>query len=267
MSYEDFKKVIRLIKKSVIEVALFNYGEPLINPDIVKMIKFAKSNEVKIVSVYSNGLLLNKKLSQKLIKSGLDNITVSIDGASNETYKKYRVGGSLDLILKNIKDFVEVKKSMKAKKLVLEVQFVVMKHNEHEIEKFSEICKGIGVDEVVFKTFNAYMGGYEDRKVNLKFLPKNIKYSRYKTSAARNISDSYKLNGCAWPWENLVVSANGGICLCCHDYNSEYHLGNILKDDNWWDTEGRRKIQDDIINGKNKIGMCRHCSIPGNISD
>ncbi|MFA5961932.1 MAG: radical SAM/SPASM domain-containing protein [Parcubacteria group bacterium] len=265
MSLDDFKKIIKLIKKSVIEIALFNYGEPLINPDIAKMVKLAKVSGIKMVSIYSNGLLLNKKLSRKLINSGLDNITISIDGASNDTYKKYRVGGDLNLILKNIKDFIAVKKDMGAKKPALEVQFVVMKHNEHEIEKFSEICKNIGVDEVVFKTFNAYMGGYEDRKINLKFIPKNINYSRYKTASAKEVSSQYALSRCAWPWENLVVSANGDICLCCHDYNSDYKLGNILKDDNWWDTEGRRKIQDNIIKGKNNINMCKHCSIPGNI--
>lgn len=271
MSFGDFKKIIKLVNNSVREISLFNYGEPLTNSDIAKMIRFAKNNGINNIKLHSNGLLLNKKLSRELIKSGLDEISISIDGASNKTYKKYRIGGDLNILLKNTKDFIELKKNMNIKKPVVVAQFIIMKHNQGEIEKFSEICKNIGVDKIIYKTFNAYMSGYEDRKINLKFVPTNIKYSRYKTAKAKGISDYYKLNHCMWPWENLVVNANGDIALCCHDYNADYQLGNILRDDNWWNTENRKKIQNSIIRRNNKINMCKHCAIgipylnPGNI--
>lgn len=267
MSYNDFKKIIKLVNRSVKEISLFNFGEPLLNPHIIKMIKFAKDNGIKIINLHSNGLLLNKELSQGLIESGLDNISVSIDGVSNETYTKYRVGGDLNKLLKNIREFVGIKKDMGVKKPIIEAQLVIMKHNENEIDKFSEICKDIGVDRVVYKTFNADMSGYEDRNTNSKFIPTNIKYSRYKTTKAKEIDNCYKLDHCMWPWENLVVNANGDIALCCNDYNADYKLGNILKDDNWWDIENRRKLQNDMIRDKSKIKICKHCSMPGNIKE
>ncbi len=262
MSYDNFKKIIRLINDSVREIALFNYGEPLMNPDIAKMVKFAKDNKIETVGFHSNGLLLNKEVSKKLIKSGLDYINISIDGASNETYKKYRSGGDLNVLLKNIKDLTELKKNMRAKKPVVVAQFIVMKHNENEMDKFSDICKNIGVDKTIFKTFNAYMSGYEDRKVNLKFVPTSTKNTRYKTTKAKEISDNYTINHCMWPWENLLVNANGDIGLCFHDYNADFNLGNILRDNNWWNTENRKKILKSMLNGTNKIKICRHCSVP-----
>lgn len=265
MSYDDFKKIIQLINKSVKEVSLFNFGEPLLNPHITKMIKFAKDSGIKVVNLHSNGLLLNKVLSKGLIESGLDHISVSIDGVSNKTYTKYRVGGNLNKLLKNIREFVAIKKDMNAKNPIIEAQFVIMKHNEDEVDKFSEICKDIGVDRIIYKTFNADMSGYEDRKVNSKFLPKNINYSRYKTIQAEEISDRYKLNYCAWPWENIVINANGDIALCCNDYNADYNLGNILKNNNWWNVDNRKQIQNNIIEDKNKIKICRHCSMPGSL--
>lgn len=265
MSYGNFKKIIKLINSTVREVALFNYGEPLLNPEIAKMIKFAKANKIETIGFHSNGLLLNKKMSRELVKSGLDYINISIDGASNDTYKKYRAGGNLDILLKNIKELVNIRKSLGVKNPTVIAQFVVMKHNQHEIDKFSEICNNIGVDEVVFKTFNAYMSGYEDRERNLKFVPTNTGYTRYKTTKAKEVSSGYKLNRCTWPWENLLVNANGDIALCYHDYNADYNLGNILRDRNWWDNENRRRILNDMANGKGKIKMCKHCSVPGSI--
>jgi len=259
MSFEDFKFIIDKIKISVEELSLFNYGEPLLNPSIVKMIKYAKKNGMKIINLHSNGLLLEKRLAEKLVKSGIDYISFSIDGASKETYQKYRIGGDLNTVVKNVSYFIDLKKRLKSKKPVIGIQFIVMKHNQYEIKKFIKIWKDIGADEVIVKTFNAYMSGYEDRKSNLKYLPKNSNYTRYKTFEAKEISDIYKSDHCMWAWENLVINSNGDIALCCHDFNADTGLGNILKDNNWWDNENRRKLQARIKNKKN--ALCKHCNI------
>ena len=259
MSFGDFKLIVDKIKISVRELSLFNYGEPLLNLEIIKMIKYAKKNGIKIVNIHTNGLMLNKKLSKQLVGCGLDYISFSIDGASEETYKKYRVGGDFNKLIKNISEFIEIKKDLKSKKPFIEAQFVVMKHNQHEVGDFSRMFKKIGVNKIVLKTFNAYMSGYEDRKKNIKYLPTDINYSRYKTAEAKELFDSYKSSHCVWAWENVVINANGGIALCCHDYNADLNLGNILHDENWWDNSNRIKIQARILNKKNVL--CKHCNI------
>jgi len=259
MTFENFKFIIDKIKISVNELSLFNYGEPLLNPDIAKMIKYAKKSGMKTVNIHTNGLMLNKKLAKQLIESGLDYINFSIDGASEETYKQYRIGGDFNKVVKNITEFVDIKRSLNSKKPFIEAQFLVMKHNQHEIDEFGRMFKKIGVNKIVLKTFNAYMSGYEDRKKNLKYLPTNVNYSRYKTTEAKELFDFYKSSHCVWAWENVVINSNGDIALCCHDYNADLGLGNIFKDKNWWNNENRRKIQDKIKNNKN--AFCKHCNI------
>lgn len=258
MSFADFKFIVDKIKISVEELSLFNYGEPLLNPDIIKMIKYAKKVGVKTVNLHSNGLALGKKLAKELVNSGIDYVSFSIDGASNETYQQYRIGGDLNVVFENVSYFISLKKKAKLKKPVVGVQFIVMKHNQHEIEKFIKIWHGIGADEVNIKTFNAYMSGYEDRKNNLKYLPKNSEYSRYQAEDAKEIADIYKTEYCMWAWENLIINSNGDISLCCHDYNADLNLGNI-KDNNWWDNEGRRELQAKIKDKKN--ALCKHCNV------
>jgi len=259
MSLEDFKSIIDKIKISVNELSLFNYGEPLLNPELVNMIKYAKKGGIKIINIHTNGLLLNKRLAQKLVKSGIDFVNFSVDGASNETYQKYRVGGDLNVVVKNVSYFLKIRKKFKLKKPFVSMQFIVMKHNQHEIKEFTKIWKKFGADEINIKTFNAHMSGYEDRKANLKYLPEKSNYTRYKTSDAKEISEIYKAKHCVWAWENLVVNSNGDISLCGHDFNAKFHLSNILKDNNWWNNDNRRKLQDKIRSNKNNL--CKHCNV------
>lgn len=259
MSLKDFKFIIDKIKISVRELSLFNYGESLLNPEIVNMIKYAKKSGIRTVNIHTNGLLLEKRLAQKLMKSGIDFINFSVDGASNETYQKYRIGGDLNVVVENVSYFLKLRKKLKLKKPFVSMQFIVMKHNQHEIKEFIKIWKDFGADEINIKTFDAYMSGYEDRKANLKYLPEKSDYTRYKTSEAKEISEIYKTKHCMWAWENLVINSNGDISLCCRDFNAEFHLGNILNDGSWWDNEGRRKLQDKIENHKNNL--CKHCNV------
>ena len=259
MSYDDFKIIINKIKISVEELSLFNYGEPLLNPNVVKMIRYAKKKNIKTINLHSNGISLEHKLSNELIKSGLDYISFSIDGATEETYKKYRIGGNFEKVVENIHYFIDLKRKLNLKKPVIAVQFIVMEHNQHEIKKFTKIWKDIGVDEVIIKTFNAHMSGYEDRRENLKYLPKSNNYTRYKSFNAKELSDVYKSDHCMWAWENLVINSNGDIALCCYDFNASLGLGNILKDKNWWDNKGRRSLQSKIENKENHL--CKHCNV------
>lgn len=261
MSFSDFKKIIKKISPDIKELSMFNYGEPLMHPEISKMIKFAKNSGIKKIIMHSNGMLLTEKLSKALVESGLDEISIGVDGASNSTYKKYRVGGNFDTLLSNIRDLVNVKKTMGAKKPIIGAQFIVMRHNQGEIEKFSGICKKLGVDKIIYKTFNAHMSGHEDSKKNLKFMPTDVNYSRYETLKAEEISNNYKPKHCMWAWENIVINANGDIALCCQDYNADFNLGNILQDKNWWKTEGRKKIQQTIAGIENNVGICNHCTL------
>ncbi len=259
MSLKDFKLIIDKIKFSVNELSLFNYGESLLNPEIINMIKYAKKSGIKKVNMHTNGLLLEKKLAQKLVKSGIDYINFSVDGASNKTYQKYRIGGDLNVVVKNVSYFLKLRKKLKLKNPIVSMQFIVMKHNQHEVAEFAKTWRNFGADEINFKTFNAYMSGYEDRGHNLKYLPEKSNFTRYKTFEAKELSELYKTKHCVWVWENLVINSNGDISLCCHDFNAKFSLGNILRDDNWWNNESRRKLQTKIQSHKNNL--CKHCNI------
>ena len=89
----------------------FQYlGEPLVNKNLVKMIKYAKEAGVVDVMFNTNASLLTEK-SREIILSGVDKIFFSFDSPYREEFNKIRVKGDYDLVLKNIKNFMKVKKN------------------------------------------------------------------------------------------------------------------------------------------------------------
>ena len=118
MSMELFNKIIKEIKSLEIPSIKLNWrGEPLLNPNLIQMIKLAKKNGVIDVSINTNATTLDLKKSSEILDSGLDYIIFSFDGGTKKTYEKYRPGrfktNSFDTVYENIKNFCLLKKEKK----------------------------------------------------------------------------------------------------------------------------------------------------------
>src|ERR687889_540002 len=124
----------------------------------------------------TNAHYLTDEVARKTVESGLDRLIISIDGTTQDVYRQYRVGGNLDKVIEGAKNIVKWKKELKSKKPFVFLQFLVVKHNEHQIEEIKEIAKEIGVDQVRFKTAQVY--DYKNDPNQL--IPSIEKFSRYK---------------------------------------------------------------------------------------
>jgi MoaA/NifB/PqqE/SkfB family radical SAM enzyme len=102
MKFEAFKKIIDEVKDYVIQVDLYNWGEPLLNKEIFKMVEYAHKLGIR-TRISTNLTILSESAVENMINSGLDELIASIDGASEETYQKYRVGGSFEKVIENLK--------------------------------------------------------------------------------------------------------------------------------------------------------------------
>jgi len=148
MTLSDFKKV--LDKLEFIDlVTLSNWGEALLNPEIIDIIKYARSNG-KIVSIHSNlSFNYSENFFNGLVASGLEKLTVSLDGVSQENYSKYRKIGNYDLVIKNIVKLVEAKKNLKKRNPRIIWKFLVNKYNESEIGKAKKLAKELKIGFLV----------------------------------------------------------------------------------------------------------------------
>ena len=90
------------------------------------MIKIAKSYESQTFLSTNLNINMTEEFTKDIVKSGLDRMTISIDGATQKTYEVYRKNGNIDLVFKNIKLLVQSKKELNSMTPHLHWQFLVL---------------------------------------------------------------------------------------------------------------------------------------------
>jgi MoaA/NifB/PqqE/SkfB family radical SAM enzyme len=128
------------------EVELSNYGEVFLHPGLAQILEIAANRKVRLTVV--NGANLNtvrKGVLEALVKYQVAVLSISIDGASPQTYSKYRVGGDYEAVLANIRRINELKRNFNSRFPLLRWQFIVFGHNEHEIPLARKLAGEMGM--------------------------------------------------------------------------------------------------------------------------
>lgn len=248
-----FKQVIDQVKDKTIMLLLWNQGEPFLNRELPEMIKYAKENG--LITVTSTNMNLLHDL-ESLVQSGLDNLIVSLDGASQETYNKYRINGDFQRVLANTRKLSEAKKRLNSKTPYISWQFIIMKHNEHEIDAIKKLAQTSGVDQLIFKTVQIY----DEKDIDL-FLPTNEKYRRYKITKDGFILKKKLDNRCRRIFTQPVVNCDGELAICCYDKDNEFKVGNLrdypLK--SLWKGREMNRWRNLILNDRKSVDICLNC--------
>ncbi|NLW30540.1 MAG: radical SAM protein [Fibrobacter sp.] len=254
MDYEPYTKLIDTMAPYLFQVRFHNLGEPTLNPRLPDMITYAHRKGM-YTNFHTNGHYLTEKLASDLIDSGLDEVNIALDGLSEDVYRKYRVNGSAERVKKGISDFCRIKKEKKSRSPRINIQFLVMSHNEHEIPELHDFAAAAGVDWVFLKPVNIMIGVDTGNK---EYLPSNSKYSRYNTeNETIELSKKYK---CTITFSEVIVNWDGSISLCaCDDPESGIIKGNVFKD-------GIKKVlsEEEFVKARAKslkmgYDMCRYC--------
>ena len=253
-----FTETIDDLHKELLYLIFYFQGEPYLNTSFLEMVKYASEKGI-YTATSTNAHYLTDEAAKKTVESGLDRLIISIDGTTQEAYKQYRVGGNLDKVLEGAKNIVKWKKELNSKTPFVFFQFLVVKHNEHQIEDIKRIAKEIGVDEVRFKSAQVY--DYENDPNQL--IPLNEKYSRYK----RNTDGSFKAknkfaNRCWKLWHANVITWDGLVVPCCFDKDAMHRLGN-LKNESFkqiWQNDNYKQFRSELMKSRKNIDICANCS-------
>jgi len=253
MNLATFQNIVDQVHKKSFMIVLWNQGEPLLNKEILQMIRYA-SDKKMFTLLSTNGNI--KPDTNSLVESGLDSLIISLDGATQETYNKYRINGTLSNVLDFARSIVKSRQILKKKNPLLRWQFLVMKHNEHEIEMIRKMAEEIQVDNLELKTVQIYSKEDID-----KFLPQNPRYRRYKIQG-----DNFELkagipNRCRRIWVNAVINWNGEMSVCCFDKDIDYALGNIndISLITLWKGNAFQKFRTQILLNRKIYPMCINC--------
>lgn len=143
------------LSDSLFIVWYFSTGEPLLNRFLPEIIASTQGKEIYSIISTNLSLKLSDERIEKILSCGLGCISISIDGASAETYSRYRVGGNFDLVMYNLRRLVECKRALGLELPYIEWRFLVFRHNVHEIARARELATEIGVDLLEFFYGNA----------------------------------------------------------------------------------------------------------------
>jgi radical SAM protein with 4Fe4S-binding SPASM domain len=251
-----FEKTIDELASHLLYLTFYFQGEPYLNSDFLEMVKYASAKNI-YTATSTNAHYLDDENARRTVKSGLDRLIISIDGTTQETYEQYRIGGSLDKVLYGARNVVEWKKKLRSKTPHLIFQFLVVRHNEHQVEEVKALAKGIGVNEVAFKTAQIY-----DYENGSDLIPVNEKYSRYKKENNKWSIKNKLFNHCWKMWHSCVITWDGKIVPCCFDKDALHTLGS-LEQNNFkeiWQSESYNHFRSSLLKSRKEIDICTNCT-------
>lgn len=232
MPLDHFKALIDECGDTLFEIDLYGWGEPLLHTELPDMIAYAARHNIAInVSSHLNHLAQGAE--DDLVRSGLERLIVSLDGTSQETYARYRVGGNLSAVLANVQRIANAKQRLRRRRPEIVWQFLVMQHNEREVASARSQFRALGFDRLHVRPMRCDMGrettwsDADKVEQSSAWLPPGDVLSRYRYAArARKRTPSR----CLFLWTQAVINPNGGVSPCCAIYEQKWDVGNAIHD-------------------------------------
>jgi pyruvate-formate lyase-activating enzyme len=231
---------------------LYNYGEPLINPNFPEMVRRAK--RMGLHTVTSSNLSLRFDV-EAVVQSGLDSLLMSVDGASRETLGIYRRRARFELCLENMRALADAKRRSGRRAPELVWKFLTFEHNCHEVPAAIAIAEEIGIDALVVATpcdvsyddprirvhESEHAGRYSfsehgplDSPATLELAPPEkdamdgLFFEGWVQRMQRlGVEEETSRTGedtCDWLYQSLTFDAHGRVRPCCLPPSSHRHL-------------------------------------------
>ena len=290
MNFGQFKKIYDQIRP--FNINLSGLGEPLLNPDIFRMIEYSRSNG-SVVNFPTN-LTLNEKITRKLVDTQISQIKVSIDAITSDTYIIVRQSDKLDIVKRNIALINKIKKEKNLSYPEIRLNYAFQKANMHELLDLIDFAHENDIRTIYVQDLNYFsVEDYKDRlcgfsQENLEFLLREAetKAGKYsintnignwirnmpefynKTLAANQYTHNEKL--CTFPWVSTFIDVFGNVKPCpvfVWDKHAK-HLGNCLEHDfkDIWKSGGYQELRAEFKKNIRSNDICKRC-VPPNIVD
>lgn len=268
MSWKTYKKIIDEVGDYLFEIDLYNWGEPFLHKQIFDMIEYAHKKKISAI-ISSNLNIFNDEICENIVKSQLDLLVVSLDGASQESVITYQVGNNFNRVYNNMRKLVEMKKKLHSKKPFIQWRFVVTKFNEHEIPLAQKMAKEIGINRLELARYRCdmatevLMNNEKQFEAAKTFLPKDEGYSMYNYS--KKEKKNIRNDDCIWLWSQAAVNWNGSVSPCCAIWHEKFDFGNIQEKSFKEIWNGSKYLAARSLNRKNykpdpKLGLiCAAC--------
>lgn len=209
LNFALYRKIVdQAAKEGCCAVHLTGNGEPLLDKDIIEMIKYAHGKKILDVFMHTNATLMTEDVAKKLLHAGLTRLIISVDSPVKQTYENIRRGAKFEIVRDNINALARIKKEMNLSYPLIRIQMVEMKANQKERALFDKVFGKI-VDSIGHCSYINYKGLDEENR------------SIYPKVWRRKFV-------CQQLWQRLTIEWDGKVYACLV-INKDLFLGDANK--------------------------------------
>ena len=233
LSFAQFREYFDRLAPYLFEVSLHNWGESLLNREVYSMIAYAQARNVG-TNLSSNFSDATQSDLVSILDSGLEYLVVSLDGTTHDSYRQYRIRGKFENVVANIAELIRIRDKRRVSTPFVEWQYIVMKHNEHEIESAEEMSRRLGVNLLRFIPVGLpYNSTPEERMIYAaRWFPTTVVGRKQKVtdSIVQQFGYATKPSPCFYLYRSLTINPDGGISPCCMVNHQEEDFGHFPAD-------------------------------------
>jgi len=282
MKPNRYHHLLSNIGDEVFIIWYFSTGEPLLHKQFGSLVSTSKHQ--RIFSAISTNLSIPLPLEKidQLILSGLGMISVSLDGASAETYGRYRVGGDFALVLDNLQTLICRKRELGVEFPLIEWRFLRFRHNQHEVEAARKMAAEFGVDLLEFFPGYAPPRATEDQvqSADSSLTGPAVQGPALHNGKVRGTLDAFLCKEprafglpvassdekkCDWLYFGTMLYPGGSVGACCvlNDEKDDFsHMDDHADFKACWNSDKFNKARDLFSTGLMSGTACDRCPMP-----
>ena len=240
LTEDRFSALLRACAPWAVGIYFCDYGEPLLNLNTPNLIRQAK--RYLLSAALSTSLSVRRFDAEGYVESGLDFMVLSIDGATQSVYERFRRNGNLELVLENVRRLVSAKRRLGKRTPVLSWNFLAFEHNVHELPEARRTARRLGVNQ--FRVVSPFAVSWDEPQIrpariearvhrfdwqSITNMPENWNpfpeevpaeaigqaFEKGWTAGAPNEAPTVAGHTCHWLYKNMVMDATGRILPCC----------------------------------------------------
>ena len=289
MPFDEFTRLVDQFE-GLEELQLQGLGEPMMHPRFFDMVAYASGKGIK-VSTNSNLTLLNARRAEQCVRSGLEWLHISIDGATAETYQRIRVRSRFERVVGNLAMLLEARRRLGGERPHLRLVMVIMRQNLHELPDLVRLAQDWSMQAVHVQHLCHDFG---ESRLPAHYRPMRefveaqtllnedpLRIERY-FGAARRAADKLGLElrlprtrprphppgtpgrkRCDWPWSGAYLSYEGLAMPCCMVATPDrINFGSMAENGvrEIWNSESYEAFRDQLDSDE-PPDICRSCAV------
>jgi MoaA/NifB/PqqE/SkfB family radical SAM enzyme len=229
LDFDVFREAVDPLAKWLYEAYFYNWGEPMLNRDLFRMVAYLSERRVRTV-VSTNLTLADSEQISRMIESRLDTLVISLDGTTQDVYSRYRRKGDFEDVRDSIREVISIRDSNKSAFPRVVWQFVVFSFNQHQIDEAIEMAKTLGVDQIRFVPCFPEMEQMTTASPQIKLKQLDgyqstvVQYQLYHDSRPKGPRSHWP---CNYLWAQFVLRSDGGVAPCCASYYIKDDFGSV----------------------------------------